>query len=56
VYHILEQDQKTALMIAAQGGHDACVSALVSHGADMNLMDRVGASCMRGEMCVGMCD
>ena len=43
LYYLLEQGrQRTALMIAAQEGHDKYVNTLVLHGADVNLVDRVG--------------
>ncbi len=39
-----EQDGSTALHLAAFGGYSSCVEMLVSHGANIHLVDNDGAS------------
>ena len=37
---------KTALMVAAQNGHDLCARALIEAGADVNARDKTGATAL----------
>ena len=39
----VDKDGFTALMIAAQEGHQECISILLAHGADVKMADRVSA-------------
>ena len=52
-YYLLTiQDDCTALMLAARGGHTLTVKALIGGGADPNIQDWVSVSvCSTAELC-----
>ena len=41
--YVEQEYLRTALMMAAEGGHHECVSILVANGADVNAYCRVSA-------------
>ena len=56
-YYLLTiQVGRTALMLAAMGGHTLTVKALIGRGADPNIQDRVsGSDCSTAGLCSNMC-
>ena len=55
--NVMNQDGYTALMFAAQYGHDAVVTLLLDRGANIDCADKVGSMCLYGKgqwrMCYG---
>ena len=44
--NITDPDGRTALMFAAESGHDASVDSLIQSGADVNFSDSDGATAL----------
>ena len=56
-YYLLTiQDRRTALILAAEGGHTLTVKALIGGGADSNIEDKVsGSHCSTAGLCSNVC-